>query len=199
MERNWKLLLGTAGLLALAACGGAGSTTPPSSTALSVAGTVSGSSSLLTLGGQPVDLSAASVTVDDEPGTAKDVKPGVEISGDGNDDGGKMRMRHVEVRWRARGTVDAVNTSAGTVDVVGLRANIGSDTLLFRENSDGSETAITLADLKAGDYIKVAGLPQRDDSIKATRLEVKTESGPTLTSACRRASSRAAAKPSPTA
>lgn len=181
MRRNWKLFLSTAGLLALAGCGGLSSTTTPASTALSVAGTVSGSKSLMILNGQPVDLSGASVTVDDEPGSADDVKPGVEISGDGGDDGGRIRMRHVDVRWRAKGTVDAVDVTKNTVDVVGLRASIGTSTLMFKENADGSETAITLADIQKGDYVKVAGLPQSDDSIKATRLEVKTEDNPTKT------------------
>lgn len=183
MGRSRKILLGAAGLLALAGCGGLGSTTTtPTSTALSVAGTVSGSGSLMTLNGQPVDLSGASITVDDEPGSAADVKPGVEISGDGSDDGsGKMRMRRVDVRWRARGSVDAVDTGKNTVDVAGLRASIGASTLLFRENSDGSQTAIALADLKAGDYVRVAGLPQSDDSVVATRLEAITASDPALT------------------
>ncbi|MBF6595494.1 MAG: hypothetical protein IVW51_13770 [Thermaceae bacterium] len=180
MQRNWKFLLGTVGLLALAGCTGL-STTTPTSTPVSVVGTVSGNSSLLTLGGQPVDLSGASVSVDGQAGSVSDVVAGVEISGDGSEEGGKLKMKRVDVRWRARGTVDAVDTTASTVDVVGLRANVSQVTLLFKRNTDGSTTAITLADIKPGDYVWVAGLPLANDSILATRLEVRTATDPTLT------------------
>lgn len=170
-------LLAALSLLALAGCSNLSSLT--SSTAdVSLAGTVGGTASLLTLNGQPLNLSGASITVDEEPGSPGDVKPGVEVSGDGSDDGGKLKMRRLEVRWRAKGAVDAVDAVGGTVDVVGLRAKITDTTLLVREAADGSETPITLADLKVGDFVKVAGLPQADDSIQATRLEVKVEDNP---------------------
>lgn len=168
------------GLLALVGCSNLNNSSS-STPGLSLAGTVGGSGSLLTLNGQPLNLSAASITVDDEPGSSRDVKPGVEISGDGSDDDGKLRMRRIEVRWRSKGVVDAVNISDSYVDVVGLRANISDVTLIVRENADGSETPITLADLKAGDYVKVAGLPLANDSILATRLELKTEDNPAKT------------------
>ena len=165
-------------LIALAGCSNLNTANPSSATDVSLAGTVGGTASLLTLNGQPLNLSGASVTVDDEPGSPSDVKPGVEISGDGSDDSGKIKMRRLEVRWRAKGAVDAVDTVGSTVDVVGLRAKISDTTLLVRQNADGTETPITLADVTVGSYVKVAGLPQADDSILATRLELKTEDNP---------------------
>lgn len=159
-------------MLALVGC----STTPSGSdAAVSVAGLVGGSSSLLTMNGAPLDLSGASISVDGETATAADIKPGMEVEGDGNDERGRLRMRHIEGRWRAKGMVDEVNTSDGYIDVVGLRAYIGDTTRMVRENPDGSETPITLADIQAGDHLRVAGLSKPDDSVAATRVELKRE------------------------
>lgn len=176
---SW-LFLG--GALALAGCSGLNLPSSTAATSVSLASTVGGSSSLLLVNGQPLDLSAASITVDDAPGQASDVKPGMEISGDGQtDDKGKLKMKHIEVRWRMKGTIDAVDGTNSSLDVVGLRAKVDTSTLIFKVNTDGTETAVAFADLKQGDYIKLAGLPQADDSVLATRIEVKTPSDATAT------------------
>ncbi len=169
------------GMLALVACSNLPQPTA-TTTNVSLASTVRGTSSLLLVNGQPLDVSGASVTVDDEQGSSKDVKPGMEISGDGTSDGkGKLKMSKVELRWRMKGTIDAIDTANSTLDVVGLRAKVDNSTLIFKENTDGSETPLTFGDLAQGDYVKLAGLPQSDDSVLATRIEVKTESDTTKT------------------
>jgi len=158
----------------MAACTTQTSSTPQSN--LVLFGIVQGSPALLTMNGQPLDLSRATVTVDGESANASAVQPGVEISGSGSDDGSKFRMGQVEVRYRAKGMVDQVGTDS--LVVVGLKATITANTLIYREESDGTRTPITLADIKAGNFVKVAGLPQADDSIMATRVELKTEDNP---------------------
>lgn len=175
MKLRWKALGIAMGLLAMVGCS---SQTQNAQTGLVVSGVVQGSATLLTINGQPLDLAGASITVDGEAASSSAVQPGVEISGSGRENGGRFKMSQVEVRYRAKGTVDQVDTTNGLLDVVGLRAKITADTLLFRENPDKTRTAITLADLKAGDYVKVSGLPQADDSIIATRVELKTADNP---------------------
>lgn len=175
MKLGWKSLGIVVGLVALVGCS---SQTQNSQTGLVVSGVVQGNAALLTINGQPLDLSGASITVDGQAASASAVQPGVEISGSGRENGGRFRMSQVEVRYRAKGTVDQVDTANGLLDVVGLRAKITADTLIFRENADKTRTAITLADIKAGDYVKVSGLPQDDDTVIATRIELKTEDNP---------------------
>lgn len=172
--KHWKLLA-FAALLALVGCS---SQTQTAQSGLVLSGVVQGSATLLTMNGQPLDLAGARVSVDGETASASAVQPGVEISGNGNDNGGRFKMSQVEVRYRAKGAVDLVDTTNNLLEVVGLRAKITTDTVLVKENTDGTRTPITLADLKAGDFVKVSGLPQADDSIVATRVELKTEDNP---------------------
>ncbi|WP_276954118.1 DUF5666 domain-containing protein [Allomeiothermus silvanus] len=176
--RKIGVFLCAGGLLALAGC----STSPQTqSTALAVSGVVGGSATMLTLNGQVLDLSSAKVTLNGEDASAAAVRAGMEISGSGIEDNGKVKVRDLEVRYRAQGQADQVDLAGKFVVVAGLKAFVTDKTLIFQENADGTETALTLADLAAGDYLKVAGIPRPqdpDDAILATRLERESEGDP---------------------
>lgn len=176
--RKIGVFLCAGGLLALAGC----STSPQTqSTALAVSGVVGGSASMLTLNGQVLDLSSAKVTLNGEDASAAAVKAGMEISGSGTLEGGKVKVRDLEVRYRAQGQADQVDLAGKFVVVAGLKAFVTDKTLIFQENADGTETALTLADLAAGDYLKVAGIPRPqdpNDAILATRLERESSDDP---------------------
>jgi len=136
---------------------------------------------MLTLNGQVLDLSSAKVTLNGEDASAAAVKAGMEISGSGTLEGGKVKVRDLEVRYRAQGQADQVDLAGKFVVVAGLKAFVTDKTLIFQENADGTETALTLADLAAGDYLKVAGIPRPqdpDDAILATRLERESSDDP---------------------
>lgn len=176
--RKIGVFLCAGGLLALAGC----STSPQTqSTALAVSGVVGGSATMLTLNGQVLDLSSAKVTLNGEDASAAAVKAGMEISGSGTLEGGRVKVRDLEVRYRAQGQADQVDLAGKFVVVAGLKAFVTDKTLIFQENADGTETALTLADLAAGDYLKVAGIPQPqdpNDAILATRLERESSDDP---------------------
>lgn len=176
--RKIGVFLCAGGLLALAGC----STSPQTqSTALAVSGVVGGSASMLTLNGQVLDLSSAKVTLNGEDASTAAVKAGMEISGSGTLEGGRVKVRDLEVRYRAQGQADQVDLAGKFVVVAGLKAFVTDKTLIFQENADGTETALTLADLAAGDYLKVAGIPRPqdpDDAILATRLERESSDDP---------------------
>lgn len=165
------LALVAGALLALAGC-----STPPQAqiTSLAVSGVVGGNASMLTLNGKVLDLSSATVTLNGEAAGTSAVKAGMEISGIGVEEGGQVKVRELEVRYRAQGPADQVDVAGRFVVVVGLKALVTDKTLIFQENPDGTETPLTLADLAPGDYLKVAGIPRPqdpDDAIVATRLE----------------------------
>ncbi len=153
----------------LAACG----TGVPTAQVVSLSGIVEGSEAQPTLQGLPIDASTATITLDGESTTIKAIQPGVLLSGTAERDRDRIRLRTVEIQYRAKGVIDDVNLNESYVDVVGIRAQVNTLTNLYEENPDGSFTKLTLADFKAGDYVNVTGVPQTDDSILATRIEKK--------------------------
>lgn len=159
--------------LLLAAC------TNPSSQApgTTLEGVVQRSGGLVTMGGKVLDLSQARVSEDGLSVPASSVRDGSEISAQGAERGGRLELRAVELRYRVKGPADEVNTAEGFVTVVGLKALVTPETRIVEEHPDGSETPLALEDLSAGDYLKVAGLAQADDSVVATRIEREDEDG----------------------
>ncbi|RIH84163.1 DUF5666 domain-containing protein [Calidithermus roseus] len=171
MGKSWWIV--GLGLL-LVACSNQGAQTPSTS----LAGVVRKSGDIVTLGGRVLDLSQASITEDGQGIPASRVRDGSEIVAQGSEQGGRIAVRSLELRYRAKGVADEVNTSESFVTVVGLKALVTAETRIVQENPDGSETPLTLADLQAGDFLKVAGLAQADDSIVASRIEREAEDDP---------------------
>lgn len=153
--------------LFLAACTNPGSQAPGTT----LEGVVQRSGGLVTMGGKVLDLSQARVSEDGQAVAASSVRDGSEISAQGVERGGRLELRAVELRYRVKGPADEVNAAEGFVTVVGLKALVTPETRIVEEKADGSETPLTLDDLSAGDYLKVAGLAQADDSVVATRIE----------------------------
>lgn len=164
-------LLAFVGLLLLAACSNPSAQPPTESVSLS--GVVGQAGGQLTLGGLSLDASGARVLVDGEEATSQALQPGVVLSGSGERSADRMRLREVEVQYRVRGVVDAVDVAQGSLEVLGLKVQVNAMTYLYEENPDDTYTRLTLADLQPGDYVKVAGIPQDDDTIVATRIERK--------------------------
>jgi predicted small secreted protein len=157
------------GLSLLAACNT--TTNPGTDTQVALTGLVGGSSSNLTLNGASLDLSGATVTENGEASSRGSVQPGAEIEGNGRKNGGRIKIDTVELRYRVRGQLDAVDVNGKALEVVGVKATVNDNTRIVEKLGDGHYSPITLNDLKVGDLLKVSGLPQPDDSVIATRIE----------------------------
>ena len=164
------------GLSLLAACNTASPSTPttPTTGAVALTGLVGGTSNAPTMNGVSLDLAGASVTENGDASSSSAVQPGVEIEGNGEHSGGRIRIRTIELRYRAKGQIDALDAAGNTLEVVGLKVTVNANTVIVDHKSEATNTAITLADLAVNDVVKVSGLPQPDDSIIATRIERRT-------------------------
>ena len=133
-----RALLGAIAGLGLAGCGSWMPTAPPP-TSIVLAGVVQGPPQALTLGGRPLDLSTATITLNGEPAAPTAVAPGVVVTGTGTLSGAGVKVAHLEVRFRAKGAIDQVDLAAGFVDVLGLRARssppVSSTTLRTRPST----------------------------------------------------------------
>lgn len=166
------------GLLLFTACSSVSTSNPKVPVGvneLNLAGYVSGTSTNLTLNGQSLNLSSASIQKDDSSSDASAIQPGVELSAKGKNGSDGYHLSEVSVNSRIKGVVDSVNFDASSLEVVGVNVAVDALTVIVKLESDGSFSDLTLADINAGDYLEVHGAVQTDDSVIATRLEVETE------------------------
>jgi hypothetical protein len=56
----------------------------------------------------------------------------------------------------ARGLVDAVSSTAGTLTVLGVAAQVSGDTV-FEDRSSAKVKTFSLSDVRSGDYVEVRG------------------------------------------
>ncbi|MCA9837144.1 MAG: hypothetical protein KC422_09515 [Trueperaceae bacterium] len=173
MYKSFLSLL--AGLLLFTACSSVSTSTPGTLSELQLAGYVSGSGSNLTLNGQNLNLSGATISKDDSSSDSSAIQPGVELSGKGEGKSDGYHFSEVSVNSRLKGLVDAVDYDNASLEVVGVKVTVDALTVIVRRETDGSFTDLTLADLSVGDYLEVHGAVQTDDSVIATRLEVESE------------------------
>ncbi len=162
----------------LAGCGY--SPNPSAQEELNLSSVVAGSPGAPLLGVLALDTAQATVEVDGEPADASAIQPGVVLAGQGNRSQNRLHLSKATLHYAVKGPVEAVNSLEGLVDVMGIRVWVSAFTYLYRENADGSYSSLTLADLQPGQYVHVAGLPQDDDSLMATRIEVKRQPKPSV-------------------
>ncbi len=172
------ILLGS--LLVLAACSqqplaGTGTQT-------TLAGVVGGTDGNLTLAGQPIDLSSATITENGDPVTATQavgqvaIHPGMFIYAQGTDVGGKVKVSAADIQIEVRGQIESVDVANATLTVLGQTIAVDALTRIYEENPDGTYTTLALADLATGDYVKVSGTRQADGTVLATYIERKVVS-----------------------
>ena len=169
------ILLGS--LLVLAACSqqplaGTGTQT-------TLAGVVGGTDGNLTLAGQPIDLSSATITENGDPVTTTQavgqvaIHPGMFIYAQGTDVGGKVKVSAADIQIEVRGQIESIDVANATLTVLGQTITVDALTRIYEENPDGTYTTLALADLAAGDYVKVSGTRQADGTVLATYIERK--------------------------
>ncbi len=179
---RFKILPLFLGISLLAAC--STTTTPiqpttPTTGAVALNGTVGGTSAAPTMNGASLDLAGATVTENGDASSTEAVQPGVEIEGNGEHNGGKIKIRTIELRYRARGPIDTLDVAGNTLEILGLKVTVNANTRISEKQAEGKYTTLALSDLKTDDLVKVSGLPQTDDSIIATRIERRVVPAPT--------------------
>lgn len=176
MVPSIRMLVTVGSLAFLSACGGqhaamSPSATPPPTSQMLVVGTLTGSPTALQMGGQALDVSAASVTVNGQPGSAADLQPGVILRGKGASTGSECRLTSADVRPDLCGPITAVDAAAGQMTVLAKVVRVDALTILVQEQPDHTYAAMSLADFKVGDGVRVFGATQTDGSFLATRIE----------------------------
>lgn len=173
----WAALSATlAAVVVLAACGGGGAdapagTTPPTSTATSVyaSGPVTGFGSII-LNGVRFDDSGAAITDDDGRAMAEsEIHLGfqVEIEGRPGSDDGHGFAHAIHVHSALIGPVGAIDTTAGTLTVLGQTVAVDAQTAF------DSALASGLASVTTGAVVQVHGqFDSASGSYVATRIEL---------------------------
>ena len=123
--------------------------------------------------GQRVTTTGSTVFVG---GTAANLGPDVKLEVEGTlDAGGVLVAAKVEFKRsgsvRIEAAVEAVDTVAGTVRVLGLTVLVNASTRV--EDKEGDDQFFALGDLRVGDWIEVRGYPEASGSgrVVATTLE----------------------------
>jgi hypothetical protein len=153
-------------ILALAGCGGGGTTAPSNQAAQSITGTmVKTSASSITVNGKAFDVSHATIRVNRQVATAADLRNGMRVQVKGRSTGGGNEASEVESNAEVRGAVTAVSAggfSIGTVNVI-------VDTTTVFENL----TPASIDAIKVGVVVEVHGTHNAAGDIVATRVEGK--------------------------
>ncbi len=179
---RFKILPLFLGISLLAACNTTATTpiqpTTPTTGAVALNGTVGGTSAAPTMNGASLDLAGATVTENGDASSTEAVQPGVEIEGNGEHNGGKIKIKTIELRYRARGPIDTLDVAGNTLEILGLKVTVNANTRISEKQAEGKYVQLALSDLKVDDLVKVSGLPQADDSIIATRIERRVVAAP---------------------
>ena len=157
-------------MVVLSSCSSVANTLPREAQFIGILG---GSGSNLTLNGQRLDVSKATIRLDEEPATVSVLQPGMELGVRGQSSDDSFSADSVDANTRVKGQVGVVG--ANSLEAVGVQVNTDSSTLVVDRARDGTLTTISLADIQVGDYLEVYGVPRNDDSILATRIMRKVE------------------------
>lgn len=168
----------------LSACGGGqGGTNQMNQMAatgspVTVAGTVTGTSSALKFNQQALNTASAVVTVNGRPGSAADLQPGTIVHGKGTKSGQTIHLTSADVRPDLSGPISAVDLTGSHLTVLGTVVTVDALTVLVQEGPDHSFTPLSLADFKVSDVVHVFGSVQTDGSFHATRIERRMPGDP---------------------
>ncbi len=154
--------------LALSGCGGGGSTPAllGAATATTTSGTVAKSTAAdVTVGNVDFATSGATVTLNGDPASSSDLKPGMKVIITGSIDGAKGTASRIEREGEVEGKVSAVAVAANNFIVMGQTVTVTARTVF-----DGISG---LTSLNVGDLVEVDGDTTSSGVIEATRVEVK--------------------------
>jgi hypothetical protein len=170
-----RLMMFLIPLLLLVACGGGGGSSMTGTSTASPqnslsTGAISGFGSVIVNGVHWSDDSSVQITLDDDPGTKNDLRVGMVVEVEGDDNGnGTGQARKIRFENIVRGPVDSVDAAGGTLVVLGQPVKVMSGATVFDNVAD-------LASIKAGDIVAVSGWfenfdPTLPNNIDARRIE----------------------------
>jgi hypothetical protein len=161
----------------LVACGGGGGEQvagidgrgDPNPVGVTSKGAISGFGSVI-VNGVRYDTNSATFTIDGAAGTQSDLAVGdvVVLQGTVNDDGTSPTAATVTFDDAVEGPISAIDTTAGTITVLGQLVRIDADT-----SFDDSISPASIDGLSINDIVEVSGFVLADGSISATRVEDK--------------------------
>lgn len=174
--RGLRWTLAAAATALTAACGGGSSGGDNDPTAgidrggITIAqGPISAFGSVI-VNGVRYSTTAATVTIDDQPGTESDLRVGqvVRIEGTVNADGVTGTARTISFNDELEGPVQSIDLAASRFVVLGQPVRVGAGT-----SFDDSIVPRNLGGLQVGQRVEVSGLVGADGVIAATRVESK--------------------------
>jgi Domain of unknown function (DUF5666) len=168
--RHFKHALAAVAMAALAACGGAGTSTAPvagsNQTPVVVSGAITGFGSVF-VNGTRFDTSGASITQNGSPATQQALRVGqiVHIQGVMDDSTGLARAERVRQDNNLEGPITAIDAAAQTFVVLAQTVRVTAETSF--DDSLGTSFAV----LTVGLQVEVSGMPNAAGHIIATRIE----------------------------
>ena len=112
-----------------------------------------------------------------EGGEATDLGPNVKVEAEGDlNSGGVLVATKIDIRRskavRMTANADSVDAASGSVVVLGIQVNVDALTR-FEDKSDADVDPLTLADVRAGDYLEIRGseFPAGSGEVLATIFE----------------------------
>ena len=179
IKRNF--ILATATALLVAACGGGGgggdsiSAAPPPAAnpppvgnekTVFVTGAIAGFGSVI-VNGVRYDTTGTEVRIEDRTGAVSELRVAHVVRLEGKvDDRGQARATRIEQQALIRGTVQAVDATAGTVLVAGQKVRVDDDT-----SFDDSIRGAAIGGISVGERIEVHGFSASSGEARATRIE----------------------------
>jgi hypothetical protein len=177
-EEAMKIIRGCTLLFsaALVACGGGNETVAgidsrgtPERLGVVSKGTIAGFGSII-VNGVRFDTDNASIDVDGNPGTQSDLKVGhvVVVHGTMDDDGTNAVADTVSFGDLVEGPISSIDSTAGTITVLGQLIIIDAST-----SFDDDISPASIDGLNVNDTVEVSGFFLADGSVSATRIERK--------------------------
>lgn len=122
------------------------------------------------LNGLVFETTGATIMIDGSAGTQDDLRAGEFIQVKGHHDAAQNQdlADQIDFRGNVIGPVDAIDTTAQTLVVLGQTVHVTEDT-----SFDDDISPASLAGIAAGAVVEVSGMVSMDGSIQATRIEGK--------------------------
>lgn len=179
MDARYAFILIVAG--AMAGCGSGGGTAvagidargTPARVGIVSKGTITGFGSIV-VNGIRFDTNGATIEIDGVPGSEGDLAVGdvVVVQGTIEEDGSAARAVSVSFGDLVEGPVASIDSTAGTIIVLGQLVVIDADT-----SFDDSIAPASIDGIAIGDVVEISGFFLADGRISATRIEKKLPGG----------------------
>ena len=151
-----------ASALWLAACSGSDSSMGNTPGALKTSKGAITATGSITVNGVRFSTTAATVRIDDQPGTEADLKVGMVVKVKGHDDGVNGQAAEVEFEDQVRGRVD---------DVAGGVIRMGEQEIEVEHATEFEDNVAGLASIAPGDRIRVSGVATSGGRVRASRVD----------------------------